>query len=92
MQLVGIPDPAAPRERLPPRAVGRHAPARDDRHRALVRAASLILCDEPTTALDVTIQDQILKLLLKLREELGMSVVFVTHDLAVVAQTCQRWR
>ena len=49
----------------------------------------LILCDEPTTALDVTIQDQILKLLLNLREELGMSVVFVTHDLAVVAQTCQ---
>jgi oligopeptide/dipeptide ABC transporter ATP-binding protein len=50
----------------------------------------LILCDEPTTALDVTIQDQILKLLSSLRERLGVSLVFVSHDLAVIAQTCQR--
>jgi oligopeptide/dipeptide ABC transporter ATP-binding protein len=50
----------------------------------------LILCDEPTTALDVTIQDQILKLLLSLRDELAVSLVFVSHDLAVIAQTCRR--
>jgi oligopeptide/dipeptide ABC transporter ATP-binding protein len=51
---------------------------------------SLILADEPTTALDVTIQDQILKLLVALQRDLGLSLVLVTHDLAVVAQTCQR--
>ena len=57
---------------------------------ALACAPRLLLADEPTTALDVTIQDQILKLLLRLRDELGMSVVLVTHDLGVVAQTCDR--
>ena len=49
----------------------------------------LILCDEPTTALDVTIQDQILRLLTRLCRESGVSLVFVTHDLPVVAQVCQ---
>ena len=57
---------------------------------ALAGEPRLLLADEPTTALDVTIQDQILKLLLRLRDELGMAVVLVTHDLAVVAQTCER--
>ena len=57
---------------------------------ALSLEPKVILCDEPTTALDVTIQDQILKLLESLRSELQVSVVFVSHDLAVVAQTCQR--
>jgi oligopeptide/dipeptide ABC transporter ATP-binding protein len=57
---------------------------------ALSANPSLILCDEPTTALDVTIQDQILKLLLALRSDLGVSLVFVSHDLAVIAQTCER--
>ena len=57
---------------------------------ALSADPKLILCDEPTTALDVTIQDQILKLLASLREQLGVSLVFVSHDLAVIAQTCQR--
>ena len=57
---------------------------------ALACEPQLILCDEPTTALDVTIQDQILKLLSAMRRDLGVSVVFVTHDLAVVAETCER--
>ena len=52
---------------------------------ALASQPRLLLADEPTTALDVTIQDQILKLLLELRDRLGMSVILVTHDLGVVA-------
>ncbi len=57
---------------------------------ALAAEPQLLLADEPTTALDVTIQDQILKLLLRLRDELDMSMMLVTHDLGVVAQTCDR--
>ena len=57
---------------------------------ALASSPKLLLADEPTTALDVTIQDQILKLLLDLRDRFGMSVLFVTHDLGVVAATCDR--
>lgn len=54
----------------------------------IVRKPSIIIADEPTTALDVTVQAQILRLLLKLRDDLGVSVILVTHDLGVVAQTC----
>src|SRR5712675_2056745 len=57
---------------------------------ALASSPKLLLADEPTTALDVTIQDQILKLILRLRAELSMSVILVTHDLGVIAQTCDR--
>ncbi|WP_213879274.1 ABC transporter ATP-binding protein [Pseudomonas sp. dw_358] len=57
---------------------------------ALAGAPQLLLADEPTTALDVTIQEQIIKLLLRLREELHMGMIFVTHDLSVVAQLCDR--
>ena len=57
---------------------------------ALASSPRLLLADEPTTALDVTIQDQILKLILDLRDRFGMSVLFVTHDLGVVAATCDR--
>ncbi|WP_119459444.1 ABC transporter ATP-binding protein [Rhodospirillaceae bacterium SYSU D60014] len=57
---------------------------------ALACRPKLLIADEPTTALDVTIQDQILKLILRLREQYGMSVLLVTHDLGVVAQTCDR--
>ena len=53
---------------------------------ALVTNPDLLIADEPTTALDVTIQAQILKLLNRLQEEYGMGIVFVTHDLGVVAQ------
>lgn len=57
---------------------------------ALSCAPEMILADEPTTALDVTIQDQILKLLVQLQADLGLGMVLVTHDMGVVAQTCQR--
>jgi oligopeptide/dipeptide ABC transporter ATP-binding protein len=57
---------------------------------ALSSDPRVILCDEPTTALDVTIQDQILKLLRQLSRSRDTSIVFVTHDLAVIAQTCEQ--
>lgn len=57
---------------------------------ALASNPRLLLADEPTTALDVTIQDQILRLLRSLSDDFGMSVVLVTHDLGVVAETCDR--
>jgi ABC-type glutathione transport system ATPase component len=57
---------------------------------ALASAPELLLADEPTTALDVTVQAQILDLLRSLREELGLAVLLVTHDLAVVSRTCER--
>jgi len=57
---------------------------------ALAPQPMLLLADEPTTALDVTIQDQVLQLLLRLAGEFGMAMVLVTHDLGVVAETCSR--
>ncbi|MDG4889787.1 ABC transporter ATP-binding protein [Mesorhizobium sp. WSM4887] len=57
---------------------------------ALACSPKIILADEPTTALDVTIQDQILKLLVQLQQDLGLSLVLVTHDMSVVAHTSQR--
>jgi oligopeptide/dipeptide ABC transporter ATP-binding protein len=89
MRRVGIPDPVRRARAYP------HELSGGLRQRIMIAIAlscdpKLILCDEPTTALDVTIQDQILKLLLNLRREFGVSVVFVTHELAVVAETCER--
>jgi len=57
---------------------------------ALACRPRILLADEPTTALDVTIQDQILSLLLALQREFGMSVILVSHDLGVIAETCDR--
>ena len=50
----------------------------------------ILICDEPTTALDVTIQAQILELMNDLRHKLGMSIIMITHDLGVVAQMCEK--
>ena len=89
MRLVGIPDPKRRADAYP------HELSGGMRQRVMIAIAlsadpKLILCDEPTTALDVTIQDQILKLLGNLQRDLGVSLVFVSHDLAVIAQTCSR--
>jgi oligopeptide/dipeptide ABC transporter ATP-binding protein len=88
MRLVGI---AAPERRA--RAYP-HELSGGMRQRVMIAIAlacepKMILCDEPTTALDVTIQDQIIKLLLSLQASAGLAIVFVTHDLAVIAQTCR---
>jgi oligopeptide/dipeptide ABC transporter ATP-binding protein len=89
MHLVGIPDPKRRARAYP------HELSGGMRQRVMIAIAlsadpKLILCDEPTTALDVTIQDQILKLLGGLQRDLGVSLVFVSHDLAVIAQTCTK--
>ena len=89
LDLTGIPSPRARLSDYP------HQFSGGMRQRAMIAIAlasepKLLLADEPTTALDVTIQDQILRLLLKLRDDLDMSVILVTHDLGVVAQTCDR--
>ncbi|HEY2079898.1 MAG TPA: ABC transporter ATP-binding protein [Streptosporangiaceae bacterium] len=89
MRRVGIPDPERRYRSFP------HEFSGGMRQRVMIAIAlscepSLILCDEPTTALDVTIQDQILRLLTRLCRESGTSLVFVTHDLPVVAQVCHQ--
>jgi oligopeptide/dipeptide ABC transporter ATP-binding protein len=89
MRRVGIPDPERRFRSYP------HEFSGGMRQRVMIAIAlscdpEIILCDEPTTALDVTIQDQILRLLARLCHESGASLVFVTHDLPVVAQVCQQ--
>jgi oligopeptide/dipeptide ABC transporter ATP-binding protein len=89
MRRVGIPDPERRFRAFP------HEFSGGMRQRVMIAIAlscdpEIILCDEPTTALDVTIQDQILRLLARLCAELDVSLIFVTHDLPVVAQLCQR--
>ncbi len=88
---VGIPSPRSARSAYPARAQRRHAPARDDRARDRLPPL-LILADEPTTNLDVTIQDQILHLLADLRAEREMAMILVSHDLGVVSQTADSGR
>src|SRR5262249_22678733 len=56
----------------------------------LASAPRLLLADEPTTSLDVIIQDQILSLLLALQQDTGMSMILISHDLAVVTEVCDR--
>ncbi len=87
LRRVQLPDPEAALQRYP------HEFSGGQRQRLLIAAAlacapGLVVADEPTTALDVTTQQQILDLLRELVRELGVSLLFVTHDLGVVAQLC----
>ena len=87
---MGIPRPRARYEQYPQRS----SPA-GMRQRVVIAIAAacrpqILICDEPTTALDVTIQAQILQLIRDLQKELGMSVIYITHDLGVVANVADR--
>lgn len=89
LSLVGIPDPGARLKDYP------HQLSGGMRQRVMIAMAlccepRLLLADEPTTALDVTIQAQILDLLRTLKRELGMTILFITHDLGVVAEMAER--
>jgi peptide/nickel transport system ATP-binding protein len=86
---VGIPDAAA-RFDDPPHRLSGGMRQRVVIGAALVNEPDLLLADEPTTALDVTIQAQILDLLESMQERLGSTVLLITHDLGVVAQVCDR--
>ena len=89
LELVGIPIPDQRVDEYP------HQLSGGMRQRVMIAMAlacdpKLLIADEPTTALDVTIQAQILELLNRLQEELGMAIIMITHDLGVVAEVCDR--
>lgn len=89
LRLVGIPAPESRVDQYP------HELSGGMRQRVMIAIAlacqpKLLIADEPTTALDVTIQAQIMDLILDLNRKLNMGVILITHDLAVVAETCNR--
>lgn len=89
LRLVGIPSPEERYDNYP------HEFSGGMRQRAIIAMAlscepDLLIADEPTTALDVTIQAQILKLLMELKDKFDTSIILITHDLGVVANTCSR--
>lgn len=89
LEDVGIPDPARRVHQYP------HEFSGGMRQRVMIAMAlacdpEILIADEPTTALDVTIQAQILELLKRLRDQRGMAVILITHDLGVVAGCCDR--
>ena len=89
LKKVGIPDPARVLKNYPHQLSGGMS-QRVMIAMALSNNPELLIADEPTTALDVTIQAQILDLMKKLQKEDGSSILLITHDLGVVAQTCKR--
>ena len=89
LEQVGIPDPAERAEEYPNQFSGGML-QRAMIAQALAGEPDLLIADEPTTALDVTIQAQILNLLRDIQEERGMSIVLITHDLGVIARMCDR--
>jgi peptide/nickel transport system ATP-binding protein len=89
LELVQLPDPAALVRRYP------HQLSGGQQQRVMIAAAiaadpELLIADEPTTALDVTVQEEILRLLISLSEQRKMSVLFVSHDLGVIRFVCDR--
>jgi len=89
LQLVGIPDPAEKSKSFPHEMSGGQA-QRVMIAMALALKPKLLIADEPTTALDVTIQAQILDLMRGLREKMGTAVILITHDLGVIAEMADR--
>ena len=86
---VGIPDPEARLKQYPHQFSGGMA-QRVIIAMALANRPKLLIADEPTTALDVTIQAQIVRLLEELNQEFGMAVIHITHNMALVSQSCDR--
>ncbi len=89
LRMVGIPSPEERAHQEPFRLSG------GMRQRVMIAMAmacqpDLLIADEPTTALDVTVQSQILDLMKQLQQRMGMSIILITHDLGVVAETCDR--
>ena len=85
LDLVGIPEPQKRIDSFP------HELSGGMRQRAMIAMAlscnpKILIADEPTTALDVTIQAQIIELMQELQKKLGMSIIFITHDLGVVSE------
>jgi oligopeptide/dipeptide ABC transporter ATP-binding protein len=89
LEMVGIPDPARRAKSYPHELSGGMA-QRVMIAMALACEPELLIADEPTTALDVTIQAQILDLMRTLRDETGTAIILITHDLGVVAEMCDR--
>jgi oligopeptide/dipeptide ABC transporter ATP-binding protein len=89
LKMVGIPDPERRLKNFPHEMSGGMA-QRVMIAMALACEPELLIADEPTTALDVTIQAQILDLMRNLRDETGTAIVLITHDLGVVAEMCDR--
>lgn len=89
LELVGINDPAKRLKQYP------HQLSGGMRQRVMIAMAlacepKLLIADEPTTALDVTIQAQIIELMMELKQKIGMAIIMITHDMGIVAKMCEK--